>query len=243
MRSLIFASRNAKELLRDPLTLIFGVGFPIVLLTLMHILSNSIPQMPENFSVGQLAPAMAVFGLSFISLFAGMLISGDRESSFLLRIFASPMTAADYILGYTLPLLGVAVLQCVLCFAFALLLGLPLSGWLAAAILALIPVALLFVGLGILLGTVLAYKQVGGISSVLVNVAAWLSNTWFDLNLIGGAFRDIGYALPFAHAVDLAKAASAGDLNAVFPHLWWVLAYAAALYALAVWLFRRKMKQ
>ena len=243
MKSLIFASRNGKELLRDPLTLVFGVGFPIVLLTLMHLLSRGIPQMPAHFAVAQLAPAMAVFGLSFIALFAGMLIAGDRESSFLMRVFASPMRPADYILGYTLPLLGVAVCQCVLCFGFALTLGLRLSGWLAVAILALIPVAMLFVGLGILLGTLLSYKQVGGISSVLVNVAAWLSNTWFDLNLVGGVFRDIGYALPFAHAVDLAKAAAAGDMAGMFPHLWWVLAYAAAIYVFAAMLFRRKMKQ
>ena len=87
-------------------------------------------------------------------------------------------------------------------------------------------------------------KQVGGIcGALLTNLSAWLSGVWFDLDLVGGAFKKIAYALPFVHAVDMERAVLAGDFAGVFPHLWWVLGYAAALLMLAVLLFLRQMKK
>ena len=79
--------------------------------------------------------------------------------------------------------------------------------------------------------------------SLLTNLSAWLSGTWFDLELVGGAFRDIAYLLPFVHAVEMGRAALAGDLGGIFPHIWWVLGYALAACALAVVLFLRQMKK
>ena len=115
----------------------------------------------------------------------------------------------------------------------------------SAAIVSLIAgVALLFIGLGLLCGSVLNVKQAGGIcGALLTNLTAWLSGTWFDLELVGGAFKRIAYALPFVHAVELDRAALAGDWAGLTPHLWWVLAYAAAALAAAVLLFLRQMKK
>lgn len=125
MKMLSFASRNSKEILRDRLNLAFGIGFPIVLLLLLSLIQSNIPV--ELFAIEKLSPGVAVFGLSFISLFSGMVIARDRTSSFMLRLFASPMTAADFILGYTLPLLPMAAAQMAVCYAAALLLGLGFS--------------------------------------------------------------------------------------------------------------------
>ena len=95
-----------------------------------------------------------------------------------------------------------------------------------------------------LFGSILTDKQVGGIcGTVLTNLSAWLSGTWFDLELVGGAFRDISYLLPFVHAVDMERAALAGNFAAIFPHLWWVLGYALGAGALAVFFFLRQMKK
>lgn len=90
MKTLSFSVRNTKEILRDKLNLAFGLGFPVVVLLLSLIQSN-IPV--ELFAIDKLAPGIAVFGLSFISLFSGMLIAKDRTSAFMLRLFASPMMA------------------------------------------------------------------------------------------------------------------------------------------------------
>lgn len=102
-----FSMRNTKEILRDKLNLGFGIGFPIILLLLMTMIQSNIPV--QVFEISKLAPGIAVFGLSFVSLFSGMIIAKDRTSSFMLRLFTSPMTAKDYIVGYTLPLIPMAI--------------------------------------------------------------------------------------------------------------------------------------
>ena len=137
-----FAVRNTKEILRDPLTLAFGLGFPVVLLLLLTAIQSNIPV--SLFELDRLTPGIAVFGLSFISLFSAMLISKDRTTSFLMRLFASPMRASDYILGYTLPLLPMALLQLALCYGTAMLLGLKFTPNILLAIVVALPAALLF---------------------------------------------------------------------------------------------------
>lgn len=242
MRMRAFAKRNAKELLRDPLTLFFGLGFPLALLLLMNLIQRNVPV--HIFELDTLAPGMALFGLTFLALFAGMLLARDRTSAFLARLTASPMTASDFLLGYLLPMLPMAVGQSALCLAAAVALGLPLSWNLLAVVASLIPSALLFIALGLLCGTLFNDKQVGGMcGALLTNVTAWLAGIWFDLSLVGGAFQKIAYALPFVHGADGAKAALAGDWAALPGHLLWVSVWAAAVLALAIGLFRRKLAE
>ena len=235
-----FASRTVKELLRDPLNLAFGLGFPLVLLLLMTAIQANIPV--SIFALDTLTPGVAIFGLSFISLFSATLISKDRTTSFLMRLFASPLTAGDFIGGYTLPLVPMALMQTVVCYACAAALGMKMTLNVLLAVVTTLPAALLFIGIGLLCGSVFNDKQVGGIcGALLTNLSAWLSGTWFDLNLVGGAFKSISYALPFARAVEAGRAAMAGDYGAILPHLWWVIGYALAALLAAVLVFRKKM--
>lgn len=240
MRMLCFAGRNRKEILRDPINLAFGLGFPLVLLLLLTAIQSHIPV--PLFDLDQLTPGVAVFGLSFVSLFSATLIAKDRGSSLMTRLFASPLTAADFIMGYTFPLVPMALAQSAVCFAAAVVLGLKFSVGLLVALAVMLPAAVMFIGIGLLCGSIFNDKQVGGIcGALLTNLTGWLSGTWFDLDLVGGAFRDIANALPFVHAVDAARAAVAGDYSAIFPDLWWVIGYAAVVCVAAVLSFRRKM--
>ena len=237
-----FSGRNTKEMLRDPLNLAFGLGFPVVLLLLLTAIQRNIPV--NLFQLEYLTPGIAIFGLSFIALFSATLISKDRTTSFLMRLFASPMRAGDYILGYTLPLIPMALAQAILCYLVAGLLGMKLTANVLLAVVVTLPAAVFFIGIGLLCGSALNDKQVGGIcGALLTNVSAWLSGTWFDLDLVGGAFKKISYALPFAHAVDAGRAAMSGDFAAIMPHLWWVIAYAVAMLIAAVLVFRAKMRR
>lgn len=241
MKMLVFANRTAKEILRDPLTLLFGIGFPVILLLLLTAINRNIPE--SVFDLDHLTPGIAVFGLSFLSLFSAQLISKDRSSSLLLRLFTTPMTPADYILGYTLPLLPMVLAQGAVCYLTAILLGLTVTPKLIAAYLLLIPSSLVFIGIGLLCGTLLNEKAVGGIcGALLTNLAAWLSGTWFSLDLVGGAFKKTAYALPFVHAVDMGKDAVNGLYSGICSDLLWVLGYAGVLLAAAVILFKKKMK-
>lgn len=242
MKMLTFARRNAKEILRDPLTLFFGLGFPLVLILLLSAIQANIPV--ALFEIGRLTPGITVFGLAFMSLFSATLIAKDRSSALMQRLYTTPLTSADFILGYTLPILPIAVAQCVICYAAAILLGLDVTVGILYALLGILPVSVLYIALGLLCGSVLTDKQVGGIcGALLTNLSAWLSGVWFDLDLVGGVFKKIAYALPFVHAVDMERALLSGDFGGIFPHLWWVLGYAAALLILAVAVFLRQMKR
>ncbi|AEE91047.1 ABC-2 type transporter [Tepidanaerobacter acetatoxydans Re1] len=240
MKTLAFASRNSKEILRDRLNLAFGIGFPVVLLLLLTIIQSNIPVV--LFPIDQLTPGIAVFGLSFISLFSGLLIAKDRTSSFMLRLFTAPLTSSDFIFGYTLPLLPMAILQVAVCFAVAFFLGLGVSINVVLAIIVLTPAALLFIAIGLLCGSLFNEKQVGGVcGALLTNLSAWLSGTWFDLDLVGGAFKVVAGALPFVHAVKAGRAALSGNYSSIFPDLWWVIVYAVVIMVVAILVFTRKM--
>jgi ABC-2 type transport system permease protein len=242
MKMLTFAQRNAKEILRDPLNLSFMFGFPLVLLLLLSAIQANIPV--ALFVIDHLTPGVTVFGMSFMTLFSATVIAKDRQSSLLQRLYTTPMKAADFILGYGLPLLPISLLQAGACYAVALLLGLELSGGILLALLGILPVSVLYIGMGLLCGSVLTDKQVGGVcGGLLTNLSAWLAGIWFDLDLVGGVFRRVAYCLPFVHAVQLERALLKGNLSAALPHLRWVLGYGAVTVLAAVALFLRQMKK
>lgn len=242
MKLRAFSGRTMKEILRDPLNLGFGIGFPVILLLLLSAIQANVPV--SLFEIQRLAPGMAVFGLAFLTLFSATLIAKDRESAFLSRLYTTPLTALDFILGYLLPILPIALAQSAICYAFAAVLGLRITVNVLYALVLIMPVALFFISVGLLCGSVMNVKQVGGICGALfTNLTAWMSGTWFDLELVGGWFKKVAYALPFVHAVDLQRAAVNGSFSEIWPHLLWVLGYAAAVTALAVCLFLRQMKR
>ena len=242
MRMLSYSLRTAKEILRDPLNLGFGLGFPLVLLFLLSAIQANIPV--SLFELEMLTPGLTVFGLAFMTLFSAALIAKDRSSSLLQRLYTTPLRPADYILGYMLPVLPISAAQCLLCYLAAACLGLKLTINVLWALLLLIPAEIFFIALGLLCGSVLTDKQVGGIcGALLTNLTAWLSGVWFDLDLVGGAFKAIAYALPFVHAVEMERAVLAGNYSNIWPHLLWVLGYGIAALVAAVLLFLRQMRR
>jgi ABC-2 type transport system permease protein len=239
---LVFARRCAKEIVIDPLSVSMGLGFPIVLLLLLTAINRNIPV--NLFDLEQLTPGITVFGFSFITLFSALLLAKDRTTSFLQRLFTTPLTAVDYILGYTLPMLPISLMQAVICYFTAVILGLPLSVNILWAILISMVTSLLYIAMGLLFGSILNEKQVGGLCGTLVtNLTAWLSGIWFDLSLVGGWFKTIADLLPFSHAVEMHRAVLSGSFDGIFPHLWWVLGYTLAVGVTAVIAFTSKMKE
>lgn len=242
MRMLWFARRCTLEMLRDKVNVFFGLGFPLGVLLLLTAIQANIPV--SVFELPSLTPGIAVFGLSFVSLFSATLISRDRSSSFMARLLASPLTAGDFILGYTLPMLPLSILQTAVCYIAALILGMGWTANLLLAIVVEIPAMLFFIGIGLLCGAVFGDKQVGGVcGALLTNLTAFLSGTWFDVKMVGGVFESIANVLPFVHAVNASRAALSGDLPAILPELWWVIGWAAVVCVAAVLVFRKKMRQ
>ena len=242
MRMMPFAKRCAKEILRDPLTLGFGLGFPLVLLLLLSAMQSNIPV--SLFAIDTLTPGITVFGLSFMTLFSATLIAKDRETAFLQRLYTTPLTGLDFVFGYMLPLLPIAVGQTVICYLFAVPLGLTVSVNIVYAVIGMIPMAVFNIALGLLCGSVLGVKQVGGIcGALLTNLSAWLSGVWFDLKLVGGSFEKAANILPFVHAAELEKALFSGDFSLAASHLLPVLLYSILVTAAAVLCFLGQMKK
>ena len=242
MRMLVFARRNAREIIRDPINLAFGLGFPIVLILLLSAIQANVPL--PLFEIAHLTPGICVFGLSFMTLFSATLIAKDRKSALLQRLYTTPLTSADFILGYTLPMIPFAVAQSIVCYIVAIILGLDISVKILLAILMVIPISILYIALGLLFGSILNDKQVGGVcGGGFTNISAWLSGAWFDLELVGGVFKRVSYALPFVHAVELERVVLAGSYGEILPHLCWVLGYAIVAILIAVLLFLRQMKR
>ena len=241
MRMVMFARRCAKEILRDPINLAFGLGFPLVLLYLLSAMQANIPV--SLFEIDTLTPGIAVFGLSFITLFSATLIAKDRESAFLQRLYTTPLTGFDFILGYMLPLLPLALCQAAACYVFAIPLGLTIRVNILYAVIGILPIAVFNIALGLLCGSLLGVKQVGGIcGALLTNLSAWLSGVWFDLSLVGGAFEKIAHILPFAHAAELEKALFSGRWEDAAVHMLPITLYSILITAAAVVCFLRQMK-
>ena len=242
MRMLTFAKRCGKEILRDPINLGFGLGFPLVLLLLLTAIQKNIPV--HLFEIDTLTPGITVFGLSFMTLFSATLIARDRESALLQRLCTTPLKGLDFILGYMLPLLPIAIGQTMICYLFAIPMGLTVSIHILYAILGIIPVAIFHISLGLLCGSVLGVKQVGGIcGALLTNLSAWLSGVWFDLELVGGVFEKVAKMLPFMYAAELEKALITGKFELAARCILPVMLYGAGITVVAACSFLGQMKK
>lgn len=240
MKCMVLSSRTAKEILRDPINLFFGLGFPLVLIFLLSTIQRNIPV--SLFEVHKLTPGITVFGLSFMSLFASVIVSKDRESSLLSRLYTTPLRSMDFILGYMLPLIPISILQSLICYIASIPFGLKLSLGVVWALGGNILVSLFFISLGVLCGSVMTSKQVGGIcGALLTNLSAWLSGIWFDISLVGGALKKVADVLPFIHAVEMEKALFSGNTDGIGVHVLILFLYTLGITILAVFMFLRQM--
>lgn len=250
MKSKVFAVRTWKEIARDPLSYIFCLGFPIVMLVIMSVVDSSIPTEagPQVFHLPNLAPGIAYFGLTFVMLFTSIQVSKDRTTALLLRLYASPMKPIDYILGYTLPVVVLAVVQTVICFSASVIIGVctgtSLSvGAILLSTLALVPSMLLFVGFGILFGTLVGEKAAPGLCSILISAAGMIGGIWMDVDSIGGVLAKVAKALPFYHGVTLARLPFRETAEGVAEHMIWTVVCGVLVYGVAIAVFRSKMKK
>lgn len=249
-RIFTFAWRVTLELLRDPLSYVFALGFPLVMLVVMTLVNESIP--PEAgmtiFTLPSLIPAVWIFGMTFLMLFSAQLLAKDRSEAFLVRLYLSPMTPADFLIGYLLPASALTILQGILTYLAGTVIGLitggsiPFTGILCSIGLSL-PSVMLFLSLGLVFGSCCSERAAPGVSSALISAAGLLGGIWMDVDAMGGVWLRICRALPFYHAVKIARDGAALDFGELLPSLAVVTGYAAVFFILAAVLFSRQRKQ
>lgn len=246
-----FTSRNIKEMLRDPLSYIFCLGFPLVMLVVMTIVNESIP--PEAnmtiFRIDNLAGGVAVFGQTFIMLFTAITVAGDRKGAFLVRMYASPMQSVDFILGYMLPMLVISIVQTcityIASFVISIITGTELSAaGLMLSLVSSIPSAVMFIAFGMLFGTFFNEKAAPGVCSIIISLGSFLGGIWFDAEGTGGVMLTCCKCLPFFYCTKALRASSAMDFGFdeyVLPMII-VTACGAVIFAVSSVIFRMKMK-
>lgn len=244
-RAIVFARRNIKETLRSPVSWGFGLALPVAIFSIMQIIVKSIgdaaAQVPM-FGVERFTGGVAIFAGSFLSMLTAMTISSDRAKSFLSRLIASPMTSAEFIVGYVLGILPFAAVQNLVVFATAMCFGLITVRIVPALLFAML-FSLLFVAIGVTLGSALPEKSAPPLCSAVVQVAALLSGMWFDLDAIGGGFEVFCKVLPFAHCYDAIRYTLGGEWDKLWLPIVVVAAYAVALCVTAVLVFKSSSKR
>ncbi|MBQ9460906.1 MAG: ABC transporter permease [Clostridia bacterium] len=265
MRALVFTSRNIKEMLRNPLSYLFCLGLPLVMLVVMTLVNASIPkpeipaeagafvdssamQATTVFNIENLTPGIAVFGLTFIMLFCCISVASDRASAFLTRLYASPMKSTDFIIGYTLPYAIIACAQVMITYIAGEIISLIVNGesfnigYMLLSIPLFIPSVILCIGIGIFFGTLLNDKAAPGVCSAFITAAAILGGIWMDIDSMGSAWVSVCSCLPFYHAVKYARCILVGDFGSMVLPLLITTAFALVIFVCSALLFAHKSK-
>lgn len=237
-----FAERNRKEIFRDPLSIILGIALPLILLVVFTTIEKNAPL--DTFKIENLTPGLIVFSFAFLTMFSALLIAKDKQSAFLTRLFSSPLTVMDYVLGYALPLIPLALLQGIICFVLAKVLGLSSSLMdISLSILTLLPIGLMSIFLGLFLGALCTEKQISGIGTIYITAVSFLGGAWMDINMLGGTFQKVSNALPFVHSIQLARDVLIRNYDTFHTHFWWSIGYGSLALVIAGFAFVRLCKR
>jgi len=230
MRIITFAKRNLKEIIRDPLSIIFAIILPLFLLYIFE--QFKIPN--EVYNIENFTPGIIIFSLSFITMFTSSLVAKDRSTSLTTRLEVSPMKSIDYILGYSISVLPIVLIQNILFFMTAML-------NIIYTILVSIPISLLFISLGILIGTITNEKSSSGVSSIVVQLVAFTSGMYFSIDMVGNTFSTICKILPFQSTLNITKSVLNNSYNNILTSILVVVIYTVITIVLEIFLFKKKM--
>ena len=242
-RIFILTKRNLKEILRDPLSLIFTLGLPLVMEVLFYLLFH---KLTPQFEMKYLAPGIVVFSESFLSLFVGLLLAIDRSTSFLTRLYVSKAKSFEFIFGYALAIIPIIFVQSILFFLVGGIIDSSIFsvGMIYAILLSLVT-SMFFIGVGLLLGSACNEKSIGGVASIVIAGQSILSGMWFPIEGLNGGVIKVMEVLPFRNATLLIQNVFNGignTFNDFVKPLLIVLGYGALVFVLAIILFKNKMK-
>lgn len=240
MKSFELIKRNLKEVWRDPLSLGINLALPVVLLVTLNLLEG----VEVFFSATMLTPGIVLFGFVMLMLSTAMTLARDRESALFSRLLTAPLRPNEFVAGYSLPYLPVAIIQAALLFVIGLFLGLEVAGSVALVSLVVVVMAVFYIALGMILGSLLSYKAVPGVYAPILLLTIF-GGAWLDPQVIGGVIEGVADALPFAHALYAVRGVmtEGAGFAAIATDFYWVLGYTVAVVALAVLVFRRRMQE
>lgn len=239
----ILTKRNLKEILRDPLSLVFTLGLPLAMEVLFYLIFHDLT---PQFQMLYLAPGIVVFAQAFLALFVGLLISLDRNTSFLTRLYVSKTKSYEFIFAYALSVLPIVLVQSILFFLVAIIFDSSIWGiGILYCILLSLVTSLFYIATGIFFGSVCNEKSIGGVSSIVIAGQSILSGMWFPMEGLDKGMVTFMELLPFRNATLVLQNVITGVDNVFddfFKPLLIVLAYTIVLFVVAIFTFKSKMK-
>jgi len=210
MRTIVFMKRNLKEMTRDPLIYIFCLGFPIIMVLMFQIILKYAGESVPVFKVKSLIPGIMMFSYSMLMLIASLLISKDKTSSFLKRLYTSPMKSYNYIIGYFVPFLIIGVFQSIICIILGYIFGaisntgfIPFPNSLLL-ILEMLPIMSTNIFIGMILATLLNEKSAPAVTSIFISLSGIIGGAWMPIDTMGD-FEKFAEFLPFYPSVYLGR--------------------------------------
>ena len=243
-RVFTLTNRNLKEIIRDPLSLIFTLALPLFMEILFYLIFHDLT---EQFQMKYLAPGIVVFSQAFLTLFTGLLLSTDKNTSFLTRLYVSKTKSYEFIFAYALSVLPITLVQSILFFLVGGIFDTSLFGLgMILAIVLSVVTSLFFIGMGILFGSICNEKSIGGVSSIVIVGQSVLSGMWFPVDGLNEGMITFMKVLPFRNATMLIQNMIIGvndSFNDFILPLLIVLGYTVLAFVVAILVFKNKMKE
>jgi ABC-2 type transport system permease protein len=151
------------------------------------------------------------------------------------------MKPMEYLLGYSMALIPIAVLQSILFFISGMAFNLNFDINVIYSILVLIPISILFITLGILIGCISSDTQAPTIGSLFIQVVSFTSGMWFSIDMVGKVYKFICEVLPFSHSISLIRNILLGTNQNIFISIIIILIYTLVIFISSSLIFRKKM--
>jgi ABC-2 type transport system permease protein len=238
LRYKALAKKNFIEVWRDPLALALTIGLPAVLLLVLQ----AFKKFDDIFKPASLTPGIVLFGYVMLMFSAAMTLSRDRESALFHRLLTAPVRSNEFVAGYSIPYLPVALIQALALFGVGIALGMRMEGIIALLLLVLAVSAIVYIGLGMIIGAAFSIKVVP-FAYTAVLLLTIFGGAWMDLEAIGGVFEAAGSVFPFAHGMAAMRSViiDGAGVGAIAEDLYWLAGYSVGIGAIAVLVFRRRM--
>ena len=194
--------------------------------------------------INYLIPGMSVYGLMILIPSVGAIMVRDRTKGFLSRLMTTPARPSDFIFGYTLPFMPVILISVAIYLGVGILMGLSIIGNFGLAYLVLFILGTCCMGIGMILGTLAKTEdQATGVPWIFIVPLAMISGAWFPVEQMPSVVKGVAEALPFMHAIDASRdvITKGMPITGIIRHLYWLIGWTVAIFAIGIVLFRRSM--
>jgi ABC-2 type transport system permease protein len=192
-----------------------------------------------------MGPGIIIFGLLILIPTSARVMVRDKEKGFLSRLLTTPARPLDFLSGYSLCLVAIAIAQIILFMAAAYGFGVDIVGSLWLAFLVFFLAGLSSIGIGMVVASLSkSENQAEPLCWLFAMPLAMLSGCWFSIELLPSYLRDIASAFPYAHAIEASRGVliRGVGMEGIGTDFLFLVGWAVGIFIIGTFLFRRSMR-